>query len=315
MPFDKITLRNMVDFLYEHEKTDALNLTQTTQKRCSGSPCGTRTYTKKKFKDPSPTFEFTETVVPLPFCYGHSMFYQFWYQYCKDEGESFVLAGSAALQQRMADLDKASFVPNDVDFFTSARFKQMDVHKKIEEFNMCQDKYKIELQQTMDRSTGSLYYKKGIHSVWNFKLTQYLGNKWYAPVMFPSPQIICMKTCWYRGRDTLKFVDEVLDGFDISVCKCAIINPIDMKIIYSQADGDIKNKVLEYDMRNFVNAGDMQRRLTKYIERGFNIDRIRLERKVIIEADDAGGMRVFVDYKQEQDGKSDGAVAGSHPAT
>jgi hypothetical protein len=65
----------------------------------------------------------------------------------------------------MTDLDKVSFVLNDVDFFTLAQFKQMDVHKKIEEFNMCQDKYKIELQQTMDRSTGSLYYKKGIHSV------------------------------------------------------------------------------------------------------------------------------------------------------
>jgi hypothetical protein len=72
-----------------------------------------------------------------------------------------------------------------------------------------------------------------------------------------------------------------------------------MKIVYSQADGDIKNKVLEYDMCNFVNAGDMQGHLTKYMERGFHIDRIRLERKVIIEADDAGGMRMFVDYKQE----------------
>jgi hypothetical protein len=98
-----------------------------------------------------------------------------------------------------------------------------------------------------------------------------------------------------------RFVDEILENFDISVCKCAILDPLAMDNVYTLADGDIKNKVLEYYLRNFKNASDMENRLGKYTKHGFNLDRIRIGRKVIVEAS-IGYMRMFTDYKQKRDG-------------
>lgn len=262
----------------------------------------TKIFTKKKCDDPNPTFKFVRTVVPLPFCYGHSMFYQFWYQVCKQEGDSIVLAGSSALERRMMDHHGSSaFQPNDVDFFTSAHLKNLDVFKRVDEFNDIQSEYVLEVVDVQLSKTVPHYYKNNVHSIYNFKLSQNLGKNWCTPLVVPSPQIICMETSRYGGRDLNRFVDEILENFDISVCKCAILDPLAMDNVYTLADGDIKNKVLEYDLRNFKNASDMENRLGKYTKRGFNLDRIRIGRKVIVEAS-IGYMRMFTDYKQKRDG-------------
>lgn len=260
--------------------------------------------TEKEAEDRSPAFKFVPTVVPLPFCYGHSMFYQFFRKICKDQGDSIVLAGSSALERRMMDHHGSSaFQPNDVDFFTSAHLKQGEVFERVKEFNKIQSEYTLDVVQIKLPHTYPQYHNNGIHSIYNFRLSQNLGVNWCTPLVLPGPQLICMKTSRYGGRDLKRFVDEVLDSFDISVCKCAILDPLAMESVYTLADGDIKKKVIEYDLRNFTSADVMTERLEKYTERGFDVDRIRMGRKVIVEAS-VGYMRMFIDYNQERDGTS-----------
>ena len=52
----------------------------------------------------------------------------------------------------------------------------------------------------------------------------------------------------YGGKYLEKFVDKVLDSFDISICKCTITDPLAMTVVYSRMDNDIKNMVLEYEL-------------------------------------------------------------------
>jgi hypothetical protein len=265
-------------------------------------PRKTKVTKDKEAEDPSPTFKFVPTVVPLPFCYGHSMFYQFFRQICKDEGDSIVLAGSSALERRMMDHHGCSaFQPNDVDFFTSAHLIGRDVFDYVKEFNNIQSEYTLEVVQIRLPHTYPQYHNNGVHSIYNFRLSQNLGANWCTPLVLPGPQLICMQASRYGGRDLNRFVEEVLDSFDISVCKCAILDPLAMENVYTVADGDIKKKVLEYDLRNFTSADVMRERLQKYTDRGFDVDRIRIGRKVIVEAS-IGYMRMFTDYKQERDG-------------
>jgi hypothetical protein len=197
----------------------------------------------------------------------------------------------------------STFEPNDVDFFTSAHLKDHDVFECVREFNNIQSDYNLEVVQVKLHHTCSQYYKNGIHSIYNFRLQENLGKDWCKPLVLPGPQLICMKRSVYGGRDLNRFVDEVLENFDISVCKCAILDPLSMETVYALADDDIRKKVLEYDLRNFKNAGLMEKRLRKYTERGFDIDRIRIDRKVIVEAS-VGYMQMFTDFRQERDGTS-----------
>ena len=268
------------------------------------APPKTKVIKEKEKEDSNQTFKFVRTVVPLPFCYGHSMFYQFFRQVCKDKGDSIVLAGSSALERRMMDHHGSSaFQPNDVDFFTSAHLKDHDIFERVREFNSIQSEYTLEIVQVRLPHVCPQYYKNGIHSIYNFKLSQDLGKDWCKSLVLPGPQLICMQTSCYGGGDLNRFVDKVLEGFDISICKCAILDPLAMKTVYTLADGDIKNKVLEYDLRNFKSTETMEKRLHKYTQRGFDIDRIRISRKVIVEAS-VGYMREFTDYKQKRDGTS-----------
>ena len=199
--------------------------------------------TEKEAEDRSPAFKFVPTVVPLPFCYGHSMFYQFFRKICKDQGDSIVLAGSSALERRMMDHHGSSaFQPNDVDFFTSAHLKQGEVFERVKEFNKIQSEYTLDVVQIKLPHTYPQYHNNGIHSIYNFRLSQNLGVNWCTPLVLPGPQLICMKTSRYGGRDFNRFVDKVLDSFDISVCKCAILDPLAMESVYTLADGDIKKR-------------------------------------------------------------------------
>ena len=162
--------------------------TAATSPRPAEAGGNTNTRTKRKSVNRNPTFEFQPAAVPPPFCYGHSMFYQFWYKNCNNKGDSLVLARLAALQQCMIEHHGSStFIPNDVDFFTSSQFKEHEVLEKVQQFNTCQMEYVLKLQQQSRYSINEPYYRTGIHSVWNFWLSHNLPEEWFAPVVIPSP--------------------------------------------------------------------------------------------------------------------------------
>jgi hypothetical protein len=220
-------------------------------------------------------------VIHPPFDEEHTWFYQFFHAICENsnstgQGEDrIVIAGSAALDQYTRRHMGFTIDPHDVDFFTTLELDEDEMNWLMYKMMRLQQAFHITAQKIQYFATST--YPSRIHAIYNFKLC-YLDTdgKLLEPISFPV-QLICLE----MPRDQLfptsteSFTRIVINRFDLSICKCAILSDT-LLDIFVEDEIEIQNMRMTYDLRNFRNILTMHDRIWKYLNRGFLLNRIQI---------------------------------------
>lgn len=228
----------------------------------------------------------------LTFTHGHSLLYKFLHKFCKTRHRGVVIAGSSALNKKIVSTGGRGITPNDVDFFTSLTIGDTaSIEFLVQDFNDSNDKY------TLSFNTGPVYTRTsstaGVFAVWNFQL---FDNKYPTrnKAITPNPQLICILGTSFGGVDDVIFADEIMNRFDISICKCAIIDPCNLGNVYTRFETDIRTFKMRYDLNKFRSVSETISRIQKYQDRGYTLDRITLGRDSVIKIQN-GNMRLLME--------------------
>jgi hypothetical protein len=227
---------------------------------------------------------------PLPV--AHQKLCQMIYQLALHNDERACIAGSHALQQVMKEMGRATFRSNDVDVFTTLYFTAEDMkilERKFEE--QCRDYFFC-----VDKIMESRSRVDGMRQIWNLVVMQIqrIGNIAEVQTMDPPIQIVVLNNELphdLRSNDH-GFAVEVVDRFDISVCKCVIPNLFKLNRVLAISRSDILNWEMEYDLRKLKSTDNAWKRLLKYSTRGFKLSRLRFDNSQVIHMVD-GIVRIF----------------------
>jgi hypothetical protein len=209
---------------------------------------------------------------------AHQKLCQMIYQLALRNDERACIAGSYALQQITKDIGRTTFESNDVDVFTTLYFSVEDMIIFERKFDaLCDDSYII-----IDRLMESYSRVDGMRQIWNFAIVgiKRVGNIVRLQRVYPPVQLIVLNNELPRNLqlNDREFAKEVVDRFDISVCKCAIPNLFELNRAVAMSRSvllDIVNREMEYDLRKLKSTDNAWSRLLKYVARGFKLNRLR----------------------------------------
>jgi len=227
---------------------------------------------------------------PLPI--AHQVLCQIIYQLALHNDNRACIAGSHALQQVMKEMGRTTFRSNDVDVFTTLYFTPENMRSLERKFEkQCTNHF-----FTVDRIMESKSRVDGMRQIWNLVIMQIrrLGNVTEVQRVDPPVQIIVLdeeRPCDLRPDDS-GFAGEVVDRFDISVCKCVIPNLLRLNHVVTMSRSDILNWEMEYDLRKLKSTNNAWNRLLKYSTRGFKLSRLRFDSGQVIHMVD-GIIRIF----------------------
>jgi hypothetical protein len=250
-------------------------------------------------------FPFSTMIIQIPFCFclvlgyslsvAHQKLCQMIYQLALRNDKRARIAGSYALQQVMKDMGQTTFESNDIDVFTTLYFSVEDMvifERKFDE--LCDDSYII-----IDRLMDSYSRVDGMRQIWNFAILgiKRVGNLVELQRVYPPVQLIVVNKELPRNLqlNDHRFAKEVIDRFNISVCKCAIPNLFELNRAVAMSYSvilDIINCEMEYDLRKLKSTDNAWNRLLKYASRGFKPSRLRFGNSQVIHMVD-GIIRIF----------------------
>ena len=135
-----------------------------------------------------------------------------------------------------------------------------------------------------------------MRQIWNFVVMQIqcVGNIAEIQAVDPPIQIIVLNNELPHDLqpNEHEFAVEVVDRFDISVCKCVIPNLFKLNCVLAVSRSDILNWEMEYDLRKLKSTDNAWKRLLKYSIRGFKLSRLRFDNSQVIHMVD-GIVRIF----------------------
>jgi hypothetical protein len=219
-----------------------------------------------------------------PFELVHSFMFDVLRVVCDVAHQYVIIAGSAPLDQITRRRLGISIEPNDVDYFTSLEIEASDMYWLNNEINNLQNAFIVEMKPNNDEELYIRY-----RCIWNLDI-RYL-NEYGQPatiLLYPSVQIISVPiTRDIVCQDTFTFMQYIWSLFDINVCKCALISE-GLSNILAQNIVDIENRTMEYNLSNYryQRPEITIRRLKKYMDRGFKLERLRLSETIVITIED-----------------------------
>ena len=234
-------------------------------------------------------FHRPATLYP-PFEEEHTWIYQFLRKVCgcnnstNSGQDQVIIAGSSALDQYTRRHMGFSIEPRDVDFFTTLEIDDEEMNWLMYKMMRCQDAFRIRADRVpyMGRLDN---YPLTINGVWNFTIRYFCNDgTLLEPIPLPM-QLICLyiPPIVPFPATIENFTDIVLQRFDLSICKCAILNDTLMDI-YVVDENEIEMLRMTYDMRKFRGSDAMKSRLWKYLDRGFILSRIQITETSFVEA-------------------------------
>jgi hypothetical protein len=236
--------------------------------------------------------------IPFRFCISeghplpkqHQILCQIIYQIALANDERACIAGSHALEMIMKEMGRNSFTPNDVDIFTTLYFTDEDYDKIKRKFSKeCKNHFLF-----FDKRFESRYRVDRMRQVLNVTI-KYKGYLDHITQIDPPLQIIVLdnELPVDLRPDDIGFANNVVDRFDISICKCVIPNMLRLNEVVAMCRSDIQFWEMEYDMRKFKKSETSWNRIVKYATRGFTLTKLRFGENRVINLQD-GNLRVFV---------------------
>ena len=180
----------------------------------------------------------------------HQILCQIIYQIALANDKRACIAGSYALDMIMKEMGRNSFRPNDVDIFTTLYFTEEDYDKIKRKFSkectnylLCFDK-RFESRSRVDR----------MRQVLNVTI-QYNAYLDQVTQIDPPLQIIVIdnELPVYLRPDDIGFANDIVERFDISICKCIIPNLLRLNEVVAMCRSDIQFWEMEYDMQKEQN--------------------------------------------------------------
>jgi hypothetical protein len=192
----------------------------------------------------------------------------------------------------MKEMGRTTFRSNDVDVFTTLYFSAEDMKSLEWKFEEQCTNYFFVVNKIMESSSRV----DGMRQIWNLVVTRIhrVGNVAELQIVDPPIQIIVLDNELPRDLQPNDhgFAVEVVDRFDISVCKCVIPNLFRLNCVVAISRSDILNWEMEYDLRKLKSTDNAWKRLLKYATRGFKLSRLRFDNSQVIHMVD-GIVRIF----------------------
>jgi hypothetical protein len=194
------------------------------------------------------------------------------------------IAGSFPLVQLLRQNSLPTFFPGDVDIFTTTILTGRELSKIVEVLRRCLPDFDFDVNNEY-APVSSHYAMVNVRGITTFRAR----SRFSSEIMYKSQpvQIIFVNSHDCFGKlsfikDSDDFASYIMNCFDINVCRCAMPDIRDPMRIISTATQDIFSRRMEYDIRKYTSSETAWRRITKYIERGFNLTAFRFDDEKVI---------------------------------